>query len=69
MSKKKKQFDYLRPKGTITWAVDRMFDVPEVEINFDGWCKVTVRLWPKNANFSTRRLTGASVDYIFLISQ
>ena len=34
---KKKQFDYLRPKRTITWTVDRMFDVPEKEINFGGW--------------------------------
>ena len=25
-----KQFDYLRPEGTITYTVDRMYDVPEI---------------------------------------
>ena len=34
---KGKQFDHLRPEGVITYTVDRMYDVPEVKINFDGW--------------------------------
>ena len=29
--------DHLRPEGVITYTVDRMYDVPEVKINFDGW--------------------------------
>ena len=43
-----KQFDYLRPEGTITHTVNRMYDVPEIEINFDGLYKASVRLWPKS---------------------
>lgn len=31
-----KQFDYFRPKGIITYTIDRMFDVLEVEINFNS---------------------------------
>ena len=34
---KGKQFDHLRPEGVITYTVDRMYDVPEKKINFDGW--------------------------------
>ena len=37
-----KRFDYLRPNGTITYTIDRMYDVPEIEINFDGWYKASV---------------------------
>ena len=43
-----KRFDYLRPNGTITYTIDRMYDVPEIEINFDGWYKASARLWPKS---------------------
>ena len=45
---KGKQFNYLRPNGTITYTVDRMCDFPEIEINFDGWYKASVQLWPKS---------------------
>ena len=45
---KVKQFDYLRPKGTITYTVIRMYDVLEVEINFNNWHKAIVHLWPKS---------------------
>lgn len=31
-----KQFDYFRPEGIITYTIDRMFDVLEVEINFNS---------------------------------
>lgn len=30
------QFDYFRPEGIITYTIDRMFDVFEVEINFNS---------------------------------
>ena len=39
---------YLRSAGTITYTVDRMYDVPEIEINFDGWYRASVCLWPKS---------------------
>ena len=44
---KGKQFDYLRPERRIIYTVDRMCDVPQTEINFDGWYKASVGLWPK----------------------
>ena len=43
---KGKQVGYLRPEGTITYTADRMNDVPEIEINFDGWYRASVCLWP-----------------------
>ena len=46
---KGKQFDHLRPGRVITYTVDRMYDVPEVKINFDGWYEASVRLWPKSS--------------------
>ena len=42
-----KQFDYLRSERRIIYTVDRMCDVPQTEINFDGWYKASVGLWPK----------------------
>ena len=45
---KGKQFDYLRPEGRIIYTVDRMCDVPQIKINFDGWYKASVSLWPKS---------------------
>ena len=30
-------FDYLRPKGTITFRVHRKYNIPVVDIRFDGW--------------------------------
>ena len=33
---KGKQFDYLKSKWNITYTVSRMYDVPEIEINFNG---------------------------------
>ena len=41
------QLEYLRPEGTITYTIDRMYDVPEIEINLNGWYKSSVPLWPK----------------------
>ena len=40
------EFDYLRQNGTISFSVDRKYNIPAVEINFEGWCKNSVRLWP-----------------------
>ena len=45
---KGRKFDYLRPAVTITYVSDRMYNVPEIEINFDGWYKANVGLWPKS---------------------
>ena len=62
---KGKQFDYLRPEGTITHTVDRMYDVSEVEINFDSWYSASVCLSPKSTKIkffeftkNTRALTN-----------
>ena len=29
-------FDYLRPHGTITLSIDRKYNIPLVDIRFDG---------------------------------
>ena len=29
-----------------------MDDVPEIEINFDGWYKTSVQLWPKSTKMN-----------------
>ena len=42
-----KNFDYLRPKGTITYTIDRTYNVPLIQFNFDGWFESSVRFWPK----------------------
>ena len=39
-------FDYLRPKGTISFSVDKKYTVPVVDISFEGWYENSVRLWP-----------------------
>ena len=53
---KGKQFDYLRSKGKITYTVNRMYDVPEIEINFNDWYRASVRLWPKSTKMSSNFL-------------
>ena len=53
---KGKQFDYLRSKGKITYTVNRMYDVPEIEINFNGWYRASVRLWQKSTKMSSNFL-------------
>ena len=47
------QFDCLRSKGTITYTVDRMYNVPEVKINFNGWYKASIRLWSKSTKMKS----------------
>ena len=39
-------FDYLRPKGTISFSVDRKYNVPVFYISFEGWYENSVHLWP-----------------------
>ena len=41
------EYDYLRPKGTITCSIDKIYDVPRIELAFDGWYVNSVRLRPK----------------------
>ena len=41
-------FDYLRPKGAITYTIDRTFNIHSIQRNFDGWFESSVCLWPKN---------------------
>ena len=45
---KGKQFDFLRPNRTITYTVERIYDAPEIEINFDCWYKASVWFWHKS---------------------
>ena len=39
-------FDYLRPNGTISFSVDRKYNIPVVSIKFEGRYENSVRLWP-----------------------
>ena len=43
-----KHFNYSRPKGTSTYTIDRTYNAPLIELNFDGWFESSVRLWQKN---------------------
>ena len=40
---------YLRPHGTITLSIDRKYNIPMVDIRFDGCYENSVRLWRKHA--------------------
>ena len=40
--------NYLRPEGTIRFSVDRKYNVPVVDIQFDGWFENSIRLWLKD---------------------
>ena len=42
------RFDFLRPEGTTTYTIDRMYDVPKIKINFNRWYENSIRLSPKN---------------------
>ena len=43
-------FEYLRPNGTITFSIDRKYNIPLLDITLDGWCENSVRLWPKHSD-------------------
>ena len=45
---KGQEFDCLRPEGKIIYSIDTTYDVPRVEITFDGWYVNSIRLWPKS---------------------
>lgn len=36
------EFDYLRPSGTITFAVDEKYNIPILEIDFEGWYEISM---------------------------
>ena len=37
-----RRFDYLRPEGTVTYTVNRMYDVQKMKINFNRWYENSV---------------------------
>ena len=48
MRRQRGKFDYLRPKGTITYSINTTYNIPWIEINFDGWFESSVHFLPKN---------------------
>ena len=42
-----KDFDYLKPKGTIIYSIDSTYNIPLIQINFDGRFESCVHLLPK----------------------
>ena len=42
------EFDYFRPQGNITFSLDRKYNIPIVDIRFNGWYGNSVRLWSKH---------------------
>ena len=51
-----KNFDYLRPRRTIIYSIDSTYNIPLIEINFDGWFESCVHLWPKNSKMRSNFL-------------
>ena len=51
-----KNFDYLRPRRTIIYSIDSTYNIHLIEINFDGWFKSCVCLWPKNSKMRSNFL-------------
>ena len=51
-----KQYDFLRPGGTSAYRINQMYDIPEIEINFDGWHKSSIRLWLISDTFRSKFL-------------
>ena len=47
-TQKGKRFDYLRRRGEIILTMDRVCNVPMLNIIFDDWHVNSVRLWPKS---------------------
>ena len=45
---KGERYDYLRPEGTIVYSTDRTYNIPMIQIIFDGWFETSVCLWPKD---------------------
>lgn len=42
------EYDYLRPQRTITVNINKKWNIPVIDINFDGWYEHSIRLWPKH---------------------
>ena len=42
------EFNYLRPEGTVTLGIKRKYQVPIINIIFDGWYENSVCLWAKH---------------------
>ena len=42
------KFNYLRPEGVINLTIDRKYNLPLIEIQFEGWFVNSGRLWPKD---------------------
>lgn len=40
--------DYFRPQGNITFSLDRKYNIPIVDIRFNGSYGNSVRLWSKH---------------------
>ena len=68
------------PEGTINLSVDRKYQVPLINIRFDGWYENSVRLWPRHteqrehflllqrtppASPSTSSLSNSGIDTVF----
>ena len=45
---KGREFSHLVPRDEITFRKDSDFDIPEIEININGYFPSRVRLWPEN---------------------
>ena len=41
-------FDYLRLNGIITYLIDRTYNIPLIELDFDEWFERSICLWAKN---------------------
>lgn len=61
---KGKEYDQLRPKETITYTIDRMYNVPEIQTDFNGQYISSVKLWPQyltmRSNFMRMKRTPPS---------
>ena len=79
-----KLFNYLRPEGTIIFSIDRKYNVPLIDIQFDGWYENSACLWTKHnrqrENFlvlertplstpSISSLSDSGVDTVFLFNK
>ena len=47
--------NHLRQEGTITYSINRTYNIPLIEINFDGCFESSVCLWLKREKFLSRR--------------
>ena len=76
------KFNYLRTEGVINFTIDRKYNVPLIEIQFEGWFENSVRLWPKDNKARENLLllertlpptpsisspSGIGIDTIFLL--